>query len=580
MRPGHLAVARADSQARAANLFEDVWQLGANSLPLLPLRTGGTGQPRYFATGTLPPAALDHFVDDVWWRPGVYGTVDLTGLPDAVVDGITLNQLVPDPAQPALSAAFLRFSTEGLHYDIPFSRAEYVKGPLGADATRVRFGRAFSRRMNALLHLTVNNADGFVNPSGGLVRLPAGIFKAGVRLDYRLTQNWQARYRYWVVSAEAGVTAPFFPEEWHRSGNNRHKETRRFHAVELARGEQMGLRAFWWALHEELNAITVKIRHRLREAGLETNWRGQRGAFAAIFSGRVSHEKVESPIIDYAARLHAAAGLKLAVQLNEKLAVQAMARVRHSADWPAGYTLAVGGIYRPKPAWSLWLGMEQRRLPPAPGERNNSLPLLARSDRLNAVTLQHLQAGLAYERRGLTARLVCGNGWWQEGLVWSLNHADTTATLRNDTTVVVTPALHLELQWRPLTQLAAGFHAAHALRAVPQQFWFWHQPRTHVFAYVAVPWLLFDHDLELTPRFAARMIGERFSPDFSATPGRVNFTRLAPVRVIDLQLQLRHGDGAVFLAWENLLDHHFEWRAGAREPGRVFRWGFWWKFLN
>lgn len=52
------AVARADSQARAENLFEDVWQFGARSLPLLPLRTGGIGQPRYFATGMLPPAGI------------------------------------------------------------------------------------------------------------------------------------------------------------------------------------------------------------------------------------------------------------------------------------------------------------------------------------------------------------------------------------------------------------------------------------------------------------------------------------------------------------------------------------------
>ncbi len=574
------AVARADSQARAENLFEEVWQLGVRSLPLLPLRTGGTGQPRYFATGMLPPRAVDHFVDEVWWRPGVYGTADLAGLPEAAVDGITLNQLVPEAGRQAQSAAFLHFTTDSLRYEIPFSRAEYVKGPLGGDATRVRFGRAFSRRMNALLHLTINNADGFVNRSGSFVRLPADVFKAGTRLDYRVNQNWQARYRYWVVRAEAGVEAPFFPEEWQRTGNNRHKETRLYHALELSHRNQLALRAFLWDIHEELNATAVQLRHRLREAGLETSWQRQGESLAAIFSGRVSYEKLESPAIDYRGRLNAAAGLKLVAQLNERLALQTVAHAGGKPNWPASYTLAAAGIYRLTPSWLVWLGVEQRRIPPAPGERSNSLRLLARPAKLEAVTLQHALAGIAFERRALAGRLVFGSGWWHEGFVWSLQRADTTAALRNDAAVAETPALQAQLRWRPLAHLAVGLHAAHALQEVPQQYWFWHQPRTYVHAHVASPWVLFDHDLELTPRFTARLIGERFSPDFSEALGSVSFMHLAKARVIDFQLQLRHGAGAVFLAWENLLNRQFLWRAGVRDPGRAFRWGFWWTFLN
>jgi len=574
------AVARADSQARAENLFEEVWQLGARSLPLLPLRIGGIGQPRYFATGMLPPRALDHYVDEVWWRPGVYGTTDLAGLPEATVDGITLNQFVPETGRPAQSAAFFHFTTDSLRYDIPFSRAEYVKGPLGGDATRVRFGRAFSRRMNGLLHLTINNADGFVNRDGSFVRLPAEVFKAGARLDYRVNQNWQARYRYWLIRAEAGVEAPFFPEEWQRSGNNRHKETRLYHALEWNHRKQLALRAFLWDIQEELNATAVKLRHRLREAGLEASWQQQGESLTAIFTGRLSHEKLQSPTIDYRSRLNAAAALKLVAQLNERFALQTVAHAGYKPDWPTASTLAVSGIYRLTPSWFVWLGLEQRRIPPAPAERRNSLPLLARPAKLEAVTLQQALAGIAFERRSLTARLVFGSGWWHEGLVWSLNRADTTAALRNDTAVAETPALQAQLRWRPLAHLAIGLQTAHALQAVPQQFWFWHQPRTYLHASVASPWLLFDHDLELTPRITARVIGERLSPDFSAALGSVKFVHLATARVIDFQLQLRHGAGAVFLAWENLLDRQLLWRAGVRDPGRAFRWGFWWRFLN
>lgn len=574
------AVTRADSQARAENLFDEVWQLGTRSLPLLPLRTGGIGQPRYFATGMLPPRALDHFVDEVWWRPGVYGTADLAGLPDAAVDGIALNQLVPETGRQAQSAAFLHFTTDSLRYEIPFSRAEYVKGPLGGDATRVRFGRAFSRRLNGLLHLTINNADGFVNRSGSFLPLPAEVFKAGARLDYRLNQNWQARYRYWLVRAEAGVEAPFFPEEWQRSGNNRHKETRLYHALELNRRDQLRLRAFLWNIYEELNATVVKIRHRVREAGIETSWQWQEESLAAIFTGRLSHEKLESPTIDDRGRLNAAAGLKLVVPLNERLALQTVAHAGYKPDWPTGYTLAAAGIYRWTSSWFAWLGMEQRRIPPAPGEHSNSLRLLARPAKLEAVTLQQALAGIAFERHSLAARLVFGRGWWHEGLVWSFQREDTTAALRNDTAVVETPALQAQLRWRPLTHLAVGLHTAHALQQVPQQFWFWHQPRTYVHAYLASPWILFDHDLEVTPRLAARVIGERFSPAFSEDLGTVSFVHLATARVIDFQLQLRHGAGALFLSWENLLDRRWQWRAGVQEPGRAFRWGFWWRFLN
>lgn len=75
-------------------------------------------------------------------------------------------------------------------------------------------------------------------------------------------------------------------------------------------------------------------------------------------------------------------------------------------------------------------------------------------------------------------------------------------------------------------------------------------------------------------------LGARPSPDFAALPESITFTHLPAASLLDIQLRLRYGDGALFLAWENLLNKDLQWRSGVHDLGRVFRWGFWWTFLN
>lgn len=571
---------RPDSSAHFDYIFEDLFQLGMSTLPLLPVRAGEIGQPRYFAAGALPARALTHIVDGVLWPPGVYGTTDLSGLPDAAVDALSQMPLLPAKFSDYHSGNGLNFTTDSLHFNTPFSRAEYVKGPYGAEATRVRFGRAFSQRLTGFINFTVSNADGFENQNQEFVRVPYDGFKVGAKLDYRINAAWHARYRYFLSRHEAGIAAPFFPEEWQTGGGGRHKETRSFHTLDLARQQAFSARLFLWRIGEELNDPAAKIRHDLRDVGVEAKWQWQRQNFTGAVATRAGRETLASPTLDYDARFYQNANAHVAARLSDHVWLNAAADIHHKSDWPVGYALAVTGIFKVNHSLHVWLGFEQRQIPPAIGERNNTLSYFFRNTSLQAVNLQHAQSGLAWQSKTAEMQLVFGGAWWHDGFYLQPNPSDTTASLQNSAEAITTPALQFRGSVRPFKRVKAGLIWAHTIREVPQQFWFWHQPRFYGRIHLETSWQWFGRSLEVSPRVAMRLLGERASPDFAALPESITFTHLPAASLLDIQLRLRYGDGALFLAWENLLNKDLQWRAGVHDLGRVFRWGFWWTFLN
>jgi hypothetical protein len=123
-------------------------------------------------------------------------------------------------------------------------------------------------------------------------------------------------------------------------------------------------------------------------------------------------------------------------------------------------------------------------------------------------------------------------------------------------------------------------NTAYSFKPLSEYFWFWHQPESYASAYLEKSVWLFERTLQMSPRFATRLIGERASPIFDAGSVLPRFEALKPAAVLDFHLRLGYGDASVLFAWENLLDQRFSWRPGVPDTGRVFRWGFWWKFWD
>lgn len=572
---------------RAEYLLQDQTQLLAETLPLLPLVTGEVGWPRYIAAGELPSRAITTMVDSVWWMPGVYGNVDLTSLPEAANTSSVWSSLPSWFISSHGAAGSLRLASDTMNFSQPLSSAEYSKGPFGADAVRVNFSRAFSQRITGVLHAT------FSNSGGQFVDFPYDGHKATGKFDYRLTRNWRARYRHFNTRNEAGIAVPFFIEEQPELTNARHKEERLYHGVELEQAHAFVLRLFSWQIKEELFDNARLVRHRLRDWGGEGVGQWQRERFALVTHARLGSEEVRSTSIVARSRFYQEVAANVALRFHEKAWLQGSGQFRHKQNWPTGYSFALTGFYQTQKETLFWLKGGLYQIPPALAERDNALPYLARNEKLQAVRLQHAQVGARAKISTLALHFTLGNAVWQRELLYATDSTRTAFPEFGDSVQVAYSSqlrhrnrdrnalgAQMSLAWQPAPRWRASAHAAFAQAASAKHFWFWYQPESYARAALETKLLLFKKTIEALPRLSVNYLGARRSPVFAATSTLPRFETASAVTTLDFNLRILYGDGALFFSWENLLDERFDLREGVPHPGRVFRWGFWWKFLN
>ncbi len=572
---------------RAEYLFQDLSQLLSYAMPVIPLVTGEVGWPRYISTGELPSRVIATMIDSVWWIPGVYGTVDFTGLPEPsnTIGALHNTPQLFLPSHGLASTFALAHDT--LNFAQPLSDAEYAKGPYGADAVRVNFSRAFSRRIAGLLHATFSNSEGQFED------FPYDGHKAMGRFDYRLNALWQVRYRHFNSRNQAGIAVPFFLEEQPELTNASHKEERLYHGLELAHAHAFMARVFSWQVKEELNDAARQVRHRLRDWGGEASWQRQRERFVLSAHARLGSEEVRSSTLASAARFYQELAAQAALRVHSRLWLQSTGQLRHKKDWPTDYSFALAGLYQHNKEKLFWAKLGLYQIPPAPAERDHALPDLTRNASLRAVRLQHVQLGgrAAFSKAAL--QLTLGNARWQRGLVFAADSITTAFPEFGDSVqIALSPRLlnqkstrrawgaQMSLRWRPWQSVLANVHGAAAFQQPAKQFWFWYQPESYARASLETRMLLFEKSIAASPHLSVNYLGARLSPVFTETSAGTSFKTLQAAATVDFQLRLLYGEGALFFSWENLLDEKFELRAGVPHPGRIFRWGFWWKFLN
>jgi hypothetical protein len=526
------------------------------------------GQPHYLASGELPARVITTFVDSVQWISGVYGTVDLTGLPEAGVDQMKFEGLTSPSFAASAAVPSQRLAGDSLNYVEPLTRVVYSSGPFGADATRVTFSRAFSRRLTGALNIAFSNAD------GQFIDLPYEGHKGQARFDYRLRWNWRLTYLHFNTRNETGVGVAFFPEEWPEVNGAFHKEERLYHAVELAPSQKFLTRAFYWQVKEELNDPARKVRHHLRDAGAEVAWQRQRERFATSAHLRAGSEQIQSDTIIPDSRWYGNMAAALSWKPVPRFWLKGEAQYQHKADWPAGHAFALSGLWQVHANVLFWARARQQRVPPALVEKESHLTYLSANPHLQAVDLLHLETGFTWRRNSFAMQAQLGSGRWQEGFVFAADSAAGPAYLHNDDQPEQTTAVRLQLRWQPVKDIAIHLLGAHNLQKLPPHYWFWYQPEGFARLHLEARRTIFKNNLEVMPRFSARYLGERTSPVFSEQSVLPQFNTFAAVTTFDFHLRLRYGSGAMLFSWENLLNNKYQLREGVPDPGLLFRWGF------
>jgi len=562
---------RMDSAATSTHLFQDFIHLVGQTVPVIPLITGEVGQPRYWAVGDLPPRAVQIMIDEIPWIPGVYGTVDLTGLPEAHVQILETGER---RVSETLAPDVVHLANDSLNFNTPFSRIEYAKGPFGADAVRFQFGRALGKRLAAYLNSTFSNSD------GQFADRPYDGHKASLQLDYFLNRNWKLRYRHLNSRNEAGLGAPFFPEEWPGITNAFHKEERLYHGLELVSSENLRLRGFLWQVKEELNDPARRHRHRLLDGGADLHWQKQKEKWALQLNFGAGLEAVKSTSIDDRDRFYERVSTTFGWRITPRTWLQLGGQANYKTDWPIGAALQAEFVTQSSPSLAWWLGGGLWKIPPALGERDNTLPYLAMNRDLQPATLQRGEIGMKWRRRNFALQFLLHGSLWNDRFVFQANSLRNSGALFNSTRSKAVVAAQADLNWELMPRWYMGAIAAQSLNGLPRDFWFWHQPEGYGRVYLETLQNLFGGDLEILSRFAGRFIGKRYSPSFAADAVKLSDHDLPKTAVLDFQIRLRHGDGALLFSWENVLNQQFDWRYGVPAVGRYLRWGFWWNFLN
>ncbi|MGH7595622.1 MAG: hypothetical protein ACREOI_04685 [bacterium] len=569
----------ADTAAISKNFFQDFIHLAGQTLPLIPIITGEVGQPRYLAISDLPARAMSIAVDDVVWIPGVYGTVDLTSLPDAQINmletgGISLREAALPPA-----SSRIHLTGDSLRYQTPFSRIDYAKGALGADAVRLKFGRALGKRLAAYVNSTFSNAEAHaiaINDSEQVAVKAYDGHKASAQLDYHLNAQWKLRYRHFNTRNEAGVSAPFFPEEWPGISRALHKEERLYHALELSDASRISLRGFFWQIKEELNDPARRVQHRLRDGGIEMRWAKETAAWVFEWQSRFGLEAVKSDSINDHERFYEHISAAWGWRITSKLWIYVNGDVAYKKEWPAGASLQAQLVNRLSSSLTWWLAGGLWKIPPALGERDNNLSYLTANEDLQAVALQRSEAGIKWQQQRFELQLLLVGSVWQDGLLFRAN----SRRLFNNNRSKSILAAQLALNWEFASSWHFGAIAAQTINELPRDYWFWHQPEGYSRVYFEAQKSFFGGDLEILPRLAGRFIGKRYSPSLNTAAVELFDHTLPKAAVLDFQIRVRHGDGALMFSWENLLDQKFDWRYNVPAPRRFLRWGFWWNFLN
>ena len=558
-----------DTAAPSKHLFQDGLHLAAQTVPVIPLLTGEVGQPHYWATGDLPPRAVQIVVDDVRWIPGVYGTTDLTGLPDAHIQILQTSS-----AQFFLSPATIHLASDSLNFSVPFSNIEYAKGPFGADAVRFRFGRAIGKRLAAYLNGTFSNSE------GQFAGRPYEGHKANLQLNYFLNANWQLRYRQLNSRNEAGIGVPFFPEEWPGVTAAFHKEERLYHALELTSQQGLQFRSFIWQIKEELKDPALNHRHRLLDGGIELNWERHQKNWALQLQSISGLENIKSTSIKERQRFYQQAGVNYSRRLSTGTWLRLGGQTHNKRDWPFAAALQAQFVAQPNPSHTWWLSGSLWKIAPALSERDNNLPYLKMTGELRAANLQRNELGMKWQHQNLEVQISLNDSRWSNSFVYKADTSKSSGMLFNNAETEFVLATQLAFSWQLAPRWQLGATSTQVLNGLPPDFWFWHQPEGYSRVYLETQKNIFGGDLELLPRLAARLVGKRYSPSFATTAVQVLDDHLPATAVLDFQIRLRHGDGAFLFSWENVFNKRFDWRHSVPAVGRYLRWGFGWNFLN
>ncbi len=560
-----------------AELFES-WPGGQK------IKLGDVGYPTYLALAGLPSRLTRLDFDHISWPEGIYGQINLTVLPETFADWIGLDPL----------HARLQFYSDARPVNTTWTYFEYVDGPFGSDALRVRFRRPLSQRLRTSWSATFANAEPYLPTTIG-TEADFNAQKYYGRFEYDLSKKrgWLLQHRFIKTVTERGAVGPVVFEEWPITLQARQKEYRLSHQIDLVkRGPQTDrllerpvaswrLGLFFWDVRQEFrdDGRSSLYQHRRHFWGVRAQARLGKKAWQARIDARWQTIDFDSSSIrenrQQDGRLRLTGRWLLHDHWRLQGQLEAMYRTRFGAATNAGVEL----VLQLRPSLASVLALQRRTIFPEVGEYANYIPgvLAANFD------LQPLRfSGFQWRVRGSmkTLEFQTALSYYSISQAFTLAWADSLFRMRNASTAVRYPAAEVFLSWRVLRRANLRLWLVRQFHDMIDSYLYWYLPQSFMRTEAEARFVLFGGDLPGAGVLRASYYGPRVVPQPEISTAAVQTHRIGGFWQVDAALRLHFRDAIIFLNLDNVLDQQANWRDRQPIRGRTFRLGINWLLLD
>ncbi len=582
-RSDTLSTWRYDPEELGHLFYEDFAELFDN-LPFTRTgRTGDVGYPVFLSLMGMPPRFLRLTVDGLVWPPGFYGQTNLTAIPQTVADAVAIHPV----------GGRLAFWSRPAFTRTTWTYLEYVDGPFGSDAVRLRFRRPLRKTLQTYWSAVFSNADGqpIATPNTKLQTKYEGFRIYGL-LEKRLRPNspFYLRYRFLKSVGEVTTAVPLFPEQFPYLINGKYKESHLAHFLELRRASpppgsgdsaetpaDWKIRVYFWEQREEYRDDTrgLLIQHRRARWALEGQKRWATARYRAGLTARAEYQTIrrttiDAPVIaDFQLQADAAWIPTERFHANARFLWQNRTSYTNQIHGQAGWSWRLS-------SWLIWAaGADWRVAVPEPGEYANTVPgVLLSNPRLQPMQMAALRSGFRLQKQKWRGAVYVAHYLIRRA--FRLQPVEDLFQITNAGGRTAYPAVEGFFWWRPFRALVLKGWYSGRIQNPDAPFLFAPVPRQMLRAEMETSRDFFQHDLLVDFLLRISFYGDR--PVLEQYDNPSLYTRLPGFWKIDGILKLHFKDAIIFLNYENITNQRADWRLYQPIRGRTFRLGVNWIF--
>ena len=564
--------------------FEEFAELFENWPGVQKIKLGDVGYPTYLALAGLPSRLTRLDFDHITWPEGIYGQINFTALPETFADWI-----VVDPLH-----ARLQLYSDARPVNTTWTYFEYVDGPFGSDALRVRFRRPLSQRLRTSWSATFANAEPFLPPSIG-TEADFNAQKYYGRFEYDLSKKrgWLLQHRFIKTVTERGVVGPVAFEEWPITLQARAKVYRLSHQIDLVkRGPQKDralqrlveswrLGLFYWDARQEFrdDGRSSLFQHRRQVWGLRAQARLAKKAWQTRIDARWQTINFDSSSIRENLQQDGRLGLYVRWLLHDHWRLQGQVEAIYRSRFGATTNVGAELVLQLRPSLASALSLQRRTIFPEVGEYANTIPgVLATNFDLQPLRFSGVQWRVSGSMK--TLEIQTALSYYSISQAFTLALADSLFRMSNESITVHYPAAEVLLNWGLLRQANLRLRLLRQFHEMLDSYLFWYLPQSFLRTEAEVRFVLFGGDLPGAGVLRASYYGPRVVPQPEVSTAAVQTHRIGGFWQVDAVLRLHFRDAIVFLNFDNLLDQQANRRNRQPIRGRALRLGINWFLLD